>query len=136
VRSREAKHIEDLYKKLINIKGLKFPKKREKSKFPTYHGVYIIYGPGNNVLHVGRTLTGNRGIRQRINDHLHGASSFVIKELKGNCNKLRKAGHHVSFLEIPNDRTRAFVEAYTIGCLCPKHIGTGRTKKKSKKGRK
>ena len=41
------------------------------------HGVYIIYSPNGRVTHVGRTVRGKRGLRQRLNNHLHGASSFV-----------------------------------------------------------
>jgi hypothetical protein len=91
---------------------------------PDKHGVYIIYSPRGVVLHVGRTLRGKRGLRQRLNNHLHGASSFTIQHLEGNGVQLR-GSHRFSFLEIADPRTRALVEAFAVGSLCPKHLGVG-----------
>jgi hypothetical protein len=59
-------------------------------------------------------VRGKRGLYQRLNNHLQGASSFVIKALDGyRC------------IAVENNRLRAFLEAFAIGHLCPDHIGDG-----------
>ncbi|WP_256387933.1 hypothetical protein [Bradyrhizobium sp. SK17] len=39
----------------------------------------MIYDSKSVVAHVGRGVQGRRGLDQRINNHLHGRPSFVIK---------------------------------------------------------
>ena len=79
---------------------------------------------GKTVLHVGRTLRGEGGLRQRLNNHLHGRSSFTKKFYKGRGRNLR-SGHTYQFLVVEDARRRALLEAYAIGRLCPKHLGLG-----------
>jgi hypothetical protein len=102
----------------------RFPLVGEKLAAPDRQGVYIIYGPTGRVEHVGRTVRGTRGLHQRLSNHLHGRSSFVIKVLRGKGAKLR-SGYKFRFLAIEDNRLRALVEAFAIGQLCPDHLGHG-----------
>jgi len=58
-----------------------FPGSQGKIDAPNGQGVYVIYDPLGNVAHVGRTPSGSGGIRQRLKNHLHGASSFTRQRL-------------------------------------------------------
>jgi hypothetical protein len=60
----------------------------------------------------------------RLANHLHGLSSFTKHYLEGKGSKLRQ-GYSYRCLPVKNLRRRALLEAYAIGCLCPKHIGLG-----------
>ena len=91
---------------------------------PPEPGVYVIR-KSDAVLHVGRTLRGKNGLYQRLKNHLHGSSSFTHEYLKGKEVVLRDGKHTYQFLVVKNTRTRALLEAYAIGVLCPKHIGLG-----------
>jgi len=89
---------------------------------PSKQGVYVIR-KGQVVLHVGRTVGGKNGLRQRLKNHLYGSSSFTNKYLNGKGAVLRKR-HTYQFLMVKkNERLRSLLEAYAIGMLCPKHIG-------------
>lgn len=121
---REPIQIRKLYAQLLRARPMPFPLARERLAAPNNHGVYIIYGPRGTVLHVGRTVRGAHGLRQRLNNHLHGNSSFTIHHFSGQGSKLRGT-HKYAFVEIPDDRTRALLESLAIGCLCPKHLGVG-----------
>jgi len=101
-----------------------FPKVRHPMEATEKHGVYIIY-KSNDVLHVGRTLRGKRGLNQRLRDHLNNSSSFAVHYLDRNGSVLRKKGYFFKCLEISDARERALLEAYAIGNLCPEHIGLG-----------
>jgi hypothetical protein len=101
-----------------------FPPAGERLDVPDLHGVYVIYDSKGRVAHVGRTVRGKRGLYQRLNDHLHGASSFVVKALDGKGADLRQ-GYKYRCIPIENNRLRAFLEAFAIGHLCPHHIGDG-----------
>ncbi len=122
--ARELARIKKLYRRLIASGSTPFPCKGERLDVPESHGVYIIYGPRKEVLHVGRTVRGKRGLRKRLNDHLHGASSFSIRYLSGKGSRLRGT-HSFSFVEVDDARTRALLEAFAVGSLCPKHLGLG-----------
>ena len=122
--AREHAVIARLFERLQRAVPVPFPPARQHLDVPSKHGVYIIYSPRGTVLHVGRTLRGKQGLRQRLNNHLHGASSFTIQFLEGKGSKLRGT-HMFSFIEVSNARTRALLEAYAIGSLCPKHLGVG-----------
>lgn len=102
-----------------------FPRPREKLQAPLAHGVYVIRSRGNRVLHVGRTLYGKFGLRQRLRDHIAGQSSFVRTTLHGDATKLRQ-GCTYQFLSVPNARERLLLEYYATVCLCPKHLGVGK----------
>lgn len=122
--SHEATDIRKLFRKLRKAIRTPFPEAGQRLRISDRHGVYIIYSPKGSVLHVGRTLRGKRGLRQRLNNHLHGASSFTIQFLNGKGSKLRGT-HRFSFLEVSDARARALLEAFAVGNLCPKHLGVG-----------
>lgn len=111
------------FRLLLRQNKHRFPKLRQTLNAPTEQGVYIIRR-NDTVLHVGRTLRGEKGLQQRLKNHLTGASSFTKQYLKGNGAELRN-GYNYQFLIIEDNRLRALVEAYTIGMLCPMHIGLG-----------
>ena len=120
----ESLQIKKLFDLLIIQAKHSFPVSYHSIDAPTNHGVYIIYRK-EEVLHVGRTIRGREGLRQRLKNHLHGKSSFIRACLKGNGSKLREKHYAFQYLEIPDPRERALLEAYSIGILCPKHIGVG-----------
>jgi len=126
MKNRETQKIEKLFKKLCKQPPYKFPVKgyTEPLEVPSSHGVYIIYSPRSVVLHVGRTQRGRRGLRQRLNNRLLEQSSFVDKYLKGRGSVLRK-GYRFKYLVVTDPRERALVEAFSIGKLCPEHLGLG-----------
>ena len=116
--------VRKLFERLAGSQRLPFPKPRSRLDAPDQHGVYIIFSPQDKVLHVGRTPRGRKGIRQRLGNHLHNASSFTNQYLKGRGARLRK-GHKFCYLVVPEPRLRALLEAYAIGVLCPAHLGLG-----------
>ena len=123
MKKSEKAIIEQLFKKLLAQEIWAFPERGGPLSIPCKHGVYIIR-KGKSVLHVGRTLRGKNGLRQRLSNHLHGQSSFTIKYFKGVGRKLRK-GHNYQYLEVRSSRQRALLENYAVGSLCPKHLGLG-----------
>jgi hypothetical protein len=122
--NNERREIKRLFNQLCNEIKRSFPKHHQSVKASSKHGVYIIR-KGNIILHVGRTLRREGGLNGRLRDHLHGSSSFTDKYLKGNEAILREDGYTFQFLEVEDPRKRALLESYTIGTLCPKHIGLG-----------
>jgi hypothetical protein len=122
--SREAMGIRKLFGQLVRAPRTAFPNPRERLAVPDKHGVYVIYSPRGTVLHVGRTVRGERGLRRRLNNHLHGRSSFTRQFLDGKGSQLRGT-HSFSYLEVANARRRALLEAFASGSLCPKHLGVG-----------
>lgn len=123
-QTEQARHIKAKFLELIRQPLHKFPKQGERLEATSEHGVYIIYSPGGNVMHVGRTLRGEKGLHRRLKNHLYGRSSFVRIHMKGMSYKLRR-GYGFRCLAIKSARQRALLEAYAIGVLCPKHIGLG-----------
>jgi hypothetical protein len=124
VTSREQKAIRVLFTRLKRAPLRAFPGPRGRLDAPNRHGVYVIYKPSGKVVHVGRTPSGSGGLRQRLGNHLYGASSFTIQYLKGQGSKLRR-GYTFRCLVVNSRRRRALLEAYAIGYLCPRHIGLG-----------
>ena len=124
MRNKEAEKIKKLLDALLSSNPFPFPQAREKLMAPQKQGVYLILNPRGDVVHVGRTLRGKRGLYQRLRNHLNAASSFTNIHLKGDGSKLRKH-YKYKYLVIENPRKRALVEALAIGVLCPKHIGLG-----------
>jgi hypothetical protein len=122
--SRELKKIEKLFRKLKQKPAFVFPLPGKRPTVTTKQGVYVILSPQNKPVHVGRTLRGKRGIAQRLNNHLHGQSSFTAEYLDGNGSKLR-GKYRFRYIEVPKARTRALLEAYAVARLCPKHLGLG-----------
>ena len=121
----ECQRIAELLKELREQQKYPFPQRRQSLDAPKSHGVYIIRS-NDTILHVGRTLRGREGLRQRLTDHLRGNSSFVRDYLNGQGATLRGEGYTYQFLVVKSDRERALLEALATGTLCPRHIGTGR----------
>ena len=123
--NNESQEVKNLFAKLCAQPKQRFPQKKyQRLDAPSEQGVYIIRKK-KTVLHVGRTLRGRGGLKQRLQNHLHGASSFTKWYLQGNGATLRKSGYTYQCLKLENPRKRALVEAYAAGILCPKHIGLG-----------
>ena len=121
----EAKAVKALLNQLTASPLQRFPNPRQRLVAPFDPGVYVIYDPGGDVSHVGRTPSGRGGLHQRLRNHLHGASSFTRGYLNGQGSKLRE-GYAYRCLIIADPRLRALLEAYAIGCLCPAHLGLSR----------
>lgn len=122
--NNECEEIEALFEELTEQPRRSFPQNRQPIDAPSKPGVYIIR-KGEIVLHVGRTLRGRNGLRQRLKNHLHGSSSFTNKYLKGKGSVLREDGYTYQYLVLEDPRKRALLEAYAVGTLCPEHIGLG-----------
>ena len=118
----ERQILRALFNKLVRSKCSAFPKYGEKLDAPTAKGVYVIYNQRRRVLHVGRTPRAAGGIAQRLRNHMGGSSSFTKNYLGGKGSRLRgKCQFRCLVVEDP--RLCALLEAYTIGELCPAHIG-------------
>jgi hypothetical protein len=99
-----------------------FPKDGQQLPAPDEQGVYVIYSP--RVLHVGRAHRGQRGLRQRLNNHLRGQSSFTRGQFEGKGSRLRR-GYTYRFVIVRSPRPHALLEHYACGYLCRVPIGTG-----------
>src|SRR3970040_2734550 len=91
-----------------------FPAAKQPLDAPTDKGVYVIYNPEGDVLHVGRTPRARQGIRQRLRDHLATRSSFTLQYLDRDGSKLR-TGYKFRCLCVESPRLRALLEAYAVG---------------------
>jgi len=123
----EPEIIKNLFKKLIPSEFQIFPE-RGKINVTNNHGVYIIYSPENEVLHVGNTPSGRKGLNQRLYNHISKTGVFYREYLKDRNITLR-GKYKFKYIEVPNPRHRALLEAYTAGNLCPAHFGTAEKKK-------
>jgi len=126
---RDFERISALFKQLSSAELKRFPPAGIYLDAPEEKGVYVIYSPKRKVLHVGQTTRAKRGIRQRLKSHLSAKSSFVRTHLKRDAARLRR-GCFYSYVLVSNARVRTLLEAYSIGMLCPAHIGTGKKKEK------
>jgi len=122
--NRECQEVKRLFDELCTHPKRSFPKSRQPLDAPSKPGVYIIRKE-ETVLHVGRTLRGRDGIHQRLKNHLHGSSSFTNEYLQGKGTTLREDGYTYQYLVLEDPRKRALLEAYTVGMLCPEHVGLG-----------
>lgn len=120
----ERIHILKLLKQLRKQPLKRFPAPRERLEAPDAQGVYVIRDPKRVVLHVGRTLRGKKGLRQRLKNHLQAGSSFVIAYLRGNGKRLR-SGYTYQCLEVSASRDRVLLEYAATVWHCPKHLGDG-----------
>jgi hypothetical protein len=75
----ELRRVKAKFGELKRAKRKEFPPPRQRLNETNERGVYVIYGPRDKALHVGGTPGGRRGLRQRLNDHLHQNSSFTEK---------------------------------------------------------
>ncbi|TAN04078.1 MAG: GIY-YIG nuclease family protein [Rhodanobacteraceae bacterium] len=115
-------------RRLLNKQPLtKFPPPRGRLTAPFEQCVYVIRDSKRAVVHVGRTLRGNKGLRQRLNDHLAGQSSFVKSFLHGEGKRLRD-GYTYQCLAVPDARARALLESCAVAWHCPAHLGLGEGK--------
>lgn len=104
----------------------RFPTPGESIDAPSTHGVYAIVAPkGSRVFHVGRTVTGQNGLKYRLSNHLRGRSSFTTLYLKPHGYNIRSCWF--KYVEVPNARIRALLEAYATGQYCPAHIGVAQS---------
>lgn len=120
----ERQRIRKLFAMLDAQPMVRFPIARDRLDAPDAHGVYVIRDAKRQVVHVGRTLRGRAGLRQRLRNHLAAQSSFVLVHLRGDGKKLRD-GFTFQYLEVPNDRDRALLEHYATAWHCPIHLGVG-----------
>lgn len=123
--NNEFEEVKRLFALLIASPPEKFPLSGGELNAAKARGVYVIYDPEGKILHVGRTTSGKGGIAQRLNDHMAGTSSFAKKKLEGRGRALRD-GCYFRQLAVDDDRERALLESYAIGCLCPEHLGLAR----------
>src|SRR5258708_27539141 len=86
---QEQKRIEKLFVDLMREPAAVFPAPGQRLAATTKQGVYVILSQRSRPVHVGRTLRGKRGLAQRLNNHLHGQSSFTVHCLKCDGSKLR-----------------------------------------------
>jgi hypothetical protein len=130
--SSELRRVKAKFAELIHSPLHSFPRSRARFTETDKRGVYVIYSPRGKVLHVGGTPRGQRGIFQRLSNHLHGQSSFTNKShfLKKHGGRTLKDRYtyvreHCTYrcLAVENERLRVLLEAYAIGHLCPDHIG-------------
>ena len=122
--TREQERIRTLFDQLMSAPLKGFPNRysRYKLEAPSEHGVYVIYGPRMKVLYVGRTYRGQaygRGFQDR------GAGGGLQRRLITQRQKIvgSKAGCKFRCLVVKKPRERTLLEHYTIGFLCPKHVG-------------
>jgi hypothetical protein len=120
----ERARIGGLLKQLRRQPRHRFPAARSGSAAPNTHGVYVIRDAHRRVVHVGRTVRGKNGLRQRLGNHLQAGSSFVIKYLRGNGKRLRN-GYTFQYLEVPDARERVLLEYAATVWYCPLHLGDG-----------
>jgi hypothetical protein len=122
--AKELEKIQRLYKTLLEVENYKFPNSGKKLEAPTDQGVYVIYDPNDKVLHVGKTSKAKKGLRQRLQNHLQGQSSFTQKHLRGSGKKLR-GKYTFKYVKVDDPRLRTLLEAYALSHLCPIHLGVG-----------
>src|SRR5689334_20461979 len=118
----EQQKIKLLFNRLLHERSYFFPQKGPLD-ITCQKGVYIIFNPKGKPSHVGNTPRGERGLCQRLNNHIYWCSSFSKKFLKPQGLSVRNE-YSFKFLKISSARDRALLEALAIGLLCPEHIGT------------
>jgi hypothetical protein len=123
-QKQEHEKVKALFDRLVSAPKKTFPPSGGSLDAPNDKGVYLIESPEGKVLHVGQTPRARGGIRQRLKNHLQGASSFVDVYFNNDGSRLR-GSHTFRCLVIEDWRLRALVEAYAVGHLCPLHIGRG-----------
>ena len=125
----EKHQIEALFQRLEKQPRVAFPEKRGRLLAPKTQGVYVIRNKKGLVVHVGRTVRGNAGLHQRLNNHLQAKSSFVIVHLNSDGNALRE-GYTFQSLQVLNERKRALLEHFATAWHCPAHLGLGMREEK------
>ena len=113
--------LDELNTQALNV----FPASRQPLDAPDTQAVYVVRSPDGAVVHVGRTVRGKQGLRQRLKDHLGASSSFSKGFLKGNGAVLRES-YTFQFLEVANDRERLLLEYAATVWHGPVHLPVGR----------
>ncbi len=131
MKTKEQEKIQKLLKELQKSEFHNFPQKRQTLNVSSKQGVYIIFNSNKEILHIGRTYRGSKGLKQRLKNHLHGSSSFMQNYSEINTEKLRKTCKF-KYIEVEDLRVRAFLESLAVGSLCPKYIGSYEKKSKLK----
>jgi hypothetical protein len=124
-QSEERARIMALFESLDAQPRIAFPQSRKSIDAPSTQGVYVIRAADGTVLHVGRTVSGQKGLAQRLRNHVSGKSSFVRTYLHGNSDALRSS-FSFQYIEVENDRDRALLEHHATAWHCPAHLGLGR----------
>jgi hypothetical protein len=113
----EHREIASLFRQLSRQPTNLFPGRFGRLAALYEPGVYIIRNAVGRVAHVG--MTGN--LHARLYSHLCSKSSFVRCHLGADGARLR-GRYSYQYLEVPELRKRALLEAYATGRLCPIHI--------------
>ncbi|MGO9168134.1 MAG: hypothetical protein ACLP56_14800 [Candidatus Sulfotelmatobacter sp.] len=124
-QKEEGVSINRLFRALSRRPRKAFPRSGAPPDATEERGVYVIRDNCGIVLHVGRTPRGAKGIKQRLNNHLCGQSSFVRGHLEGVGGRLRN-GCTFQYIEVADERERALLEHLATGLLCPLHLGLSR----------
>lgn len=88
MHSQEQAEIGELLTELLGEPSRLFPASGESLDATNRKGVYIIYSPQGEVLHVGGTPRAKGGLAQRLRNHLHGKSSFTRSYFTGDGSRL------------------------------------------------
>lgn len=118
----EAERIRQLFNTLLQADMQNFPA-TGRLDITCEKGVYIIYNSNGKVSHVGNTPRGQKGLCQRLNNHIGKSSSFAQKFLIPQGLSIRD-GFRFKLLEVASARERILLECLACGELCPEHIGT------------
>lgn len=100
--TQEQKRVRTLFAALLKQPARRFPPQGAALEAPATPGVYVIYNPRGQVVHVGGTSRGQQGRAQRLRNHLHGASSFTLRHLKKDGSRLR-CGYTFQCVVVRND---------------------------------
>lgn len=122
---RDWRRVERLFDELLDAPVHTFSRYPAGMDASAQRGVYVICNRAGRPVHVGRTPTAKGGIAQRLCDHIYGRSSFVRESLNWDGTRLWRQKYRYQWLVVRSRRYRALLEAYAIGRLCPRHLGTG-----------
>ena len=123
----EPKRIASLFLKLTSAELKTFPIRPRDLDVPDLQGVYVIYDLKGTVCHVGCSYRGSRGLFQRLRNHMQTGSSFTNAKPKWHGTKLR-GKYKFRYLPVEDIRERLLLESFSIGSLCPEHIGSHQSK--------
>ena len=120
----EREEIDRLYESLCQQPRQTFPEPGKSFEVPITHGVYVIY-QAEDVLHVGRTIRGEKGLRQRLGNHLRGKSSFARVYLSRDGNKLRDKSFLFNFWKYQTPGNECFSKPLLLGNFVPGTLASG-----------
>lgn len=126
--TNERRRVQQLFLKLNKQPCCDFPKRGERLEVSNAQGVYILRDRDGRVLHVGRTHRASKGLRQRLQNHIRGRSSFARAAFGGDGEAVRRSCTY-QFLDVADSRDRALLECHATGWHCPQHLGVGRSRR-------